>query len=162
MIAMSTTGNLYFGNFSMGLSDKAFHIKRDAEPARVMQLLREYAQGSASFDEFIGALFVSSGGEDPGIYLGKLDDATYDYFVDYDENLVRVVLHRDVAQSASVALLKGENERYSGAGEVLYDEKSGSVVLIIELIQGAESPNAKKLSDDEGSSYTAKFEKPQG
>lgn len=141
----------------MGVSDKVFHIKSAAEPERVMQVLREYADGTTSFEDFIGSLFVSSDSEDAGIYIGKIDSATYDYFVDYDENLVRAIISRDVQPADSSGLAKSESAKYGKIGKVMYDEKSKVLLLVSELMPGAESQNSKARSSRSGSAYTAKF-----
>jgi hypothetical protein len=154
---MQDLANILFGDPAIGLSDKAFHLERDVEPGRVIPLLREYADDAGGYHDFLGRIFAASDGDDPGIYLGKVAAAKYDYIVDYDENLIRVVLYRITPHDNAEELVRRSNEEYGSVGSVLYDKDQKIIMLITDLMPGGKSPRAKRLDGTPGYSNTAKL-----
>ncbi len=133
---MPDSANIFFGDPSMGLSDKAFHLEGYAGPESAIRLLREYAEETHSFREFIGALFMVSGGDDPGLYLDRVESAKHDYIVDYDQNLIRIVLYRVASPAKVEELVRSSTDLYGRLGEVLYDKGARVVMLVVQLLPG--------------------------
>lgn len=143
----ATTATICFGSGTMGMCDKVFHMKRDAEPDKMIHEIQIFAKDSINFEEFIGRLLIACGGEEPPIDFGAIKKPTYCYCVDYDLNAVRVVLDYEIEQKYAKRYVKKEKHRYGGLGNIDYVKDERDVYLIAELQPGKEAPIKKELSE---------------